>query len=828
MAHSPSNPAPTKKRRKKKRVGLWYTFFLLFVAIGTLGASTAVGLIIGYVNRLPPIEELENYDPPEVSYVYDRTGLEVIGQFSSDERRQVATVEEIPLRLKQAVLAIEDDRFYDHFGVDLKAVLRAFRANYESGTRSQGASTITMQLPRNIIKDEVGREKLWERKIKEVFLTFQIERRYSKDQILAFYLNHVDFGHRSAGVKTAAETYFSKTLDQLTIAECATLAAILKGTTIYNPISNPERSKKRRDLVIDRMYDLGWITKEAHDEAKAEPLVVRRNRARTNVANSVHPYFADALKRDLNSPTYQVRTAELQTKGLTIRSTLDTTIQKIAEEELKAGLIEVERKWQEKKAARYYEEAEELGWPPKAGQSRLMKITAVNDASINVEYSGFTGEIALPEKLFYYEPERVIKTGERIDVKITSIDNNRMRVEGELADTRTIQGAVIVLDVKTGDVLASVGGYDFLDEDNAGNYNRAVMGGRPAGSTVKPFFYAAAMKRGFGPHDVIYDEPVTYRYGNQEYKPRNYEKAFFQNTTLIEGIEHSRNVVTVRLFEAVGVKRAISAVSAFDLGLGNAPWSKKVRPELSACLGPQDMSPLEIAAAYLVFANQGIARRPQFFREVTENDGRPFIRHQTREAIVMSPIEALQMVYALRMAVVHGTGQAEIGSKFPSPPYPPIAGKTGTTNNNTDAWFVGFSPDLLIVSYVGHDTLRTLGPQMTGGRVAGPIWANIFKRVYETRDDWRMSFEQPSGIETVSICGETGKRISEVCGRWSHSPYYYNVPYKRGTAPKSQCDGVPSRYIIAPIRDTGGWVVSPDELGSEAPNNRDPTFGFTN
>lgn len=830
MARSKSVP-PQAPKRKRRGPRAWYYFFLVFVAIMTLGASTAVGIIIGYINSLPPIEQLENYEPPQVSVVLDSSGARQVAQFSTDERRQVVPYNEIPEHLREAFLAAEDDRFYDHYGVDLKGVIRAYLANRKAGAKTQGASTITMQLPRNIIKEEIGREKTWERKIKEMFLTFQIERRYSKDQILEFYMNHILLGYQSGGVYSAAQTYFNKKLDDLTIAECATLAGIPKGPTIYNPIANPERAQKRRDYIIERMASLGWITNDARDKAIAEPMGVSRTRTRSNISNSEYPYFVSSLARDLTA-SYHITQASLNTQGLIIRSTLDPQIQDIAQEGLKKGLVEVERKWTEKKPERYFEEAKAMPGSLEEGQRRLMKITSVMPDSVQVQFEDYTGEIALPEKLPYYEPEKVIKAGNWLDVKVKSLDQRKQRIAGELADTDKIQGSVFVVNVKTGEVLASVGGADYRDTDNAGQFNRAVQGGKPAGSTVKPFFYAAALRAGFGPQDMIVDEPVIYHYGNNQYKPRNYENRFFGPTTFIEALEHSRNVATVRLFEALNVKKAVASVAAFDPGVGSMSWQKKIRPELSACLGPQDMSAFELASAYFAFVNQGVARHPQFFKTITDRAGQTVVKQQARESIVLTPIQAAQIIYCLRQVVLGGTGKAEIGDALPSPPYPPVAGKTGTTNDSTDAWFVGFTPDLLIVVYIGFDNLRSLGPQMTGGKVAGPIWTDIFKKIFETRNDWAMNFDMPAGIEVVDICGSTGKRVSESCSRWDHSPIYRGVPYKRGAAPKEICDGVPRRPVIEPIGGSGeimakeGTVDSPPS--SDSNPNADPNFGFKN
>ncbi len=786
---NPSKNSPTRRKGPKirPRAARWYVLFLIVVTFGTLGASTAVGFLLGYVDRLPPIERLEDYNPQQSSVIMDRSGARAIGEFAK-ERRHVVPIGEIPELLKRAFLAIEDDKFYQHYGVNLKAVLRSLVANRKAGAKGQGASTITMQLPRNILPEEVGREKKWERKIKETFMSFQIEQRYSKDQILEFYLNHIFMGKNSYGIYAAADTYFSKEPKDLTLAECATLAAIPKGPSIFNPITNPEKTGERRDLVLDRMRKLKWISEEQYQRAISTPLVTHPSKPRTNVANSEFPYFSDGLHRDLNG-SYHVEDAALEESGLTIQSTINPRYQQIAEEELRAGLVQAERMWSEaKNGQRYWMESADNPGPPQAEQTRLMKISSIRTTNtLEVELEGYRGIVQFPQRLPYYEPQNILRAGNWLDVKIESVNREKKTVEIRPADTTPVQGAVVILDAKTADVLAMVGGADFHDDASAGQFNRAVIKGKPAGSTVKPFFYAAALERGFQPNDIVLDVETIIPSTPVDYKPRNYENQYFGATTLIEALEHSRNVSTVRLFLMMGVKKTLPQVCKFDYRPGDSGWRAKFRPEVPVCLGSVDMTPYEVSAAYQTFVGQGIGRAPQYFSSILDTKQHPFLLPQPQEAIVVDPVVACQMIYMMRQVVLGGTGKFAIGDRFPSPPYPPIAGKTGTTDDCTDAWFTGFTPDLVICCYVGFDTPRTLGPQMTGGKVAAPIWANIFNRIYATRDDWKMEFDAPSDVEKVDICAKTGKRASAVCDRLGHR-LYEGVPYRIGKAPRERCD----------------------------------------
>jgi penicillin-binding protein 1A len=797
----------------RRRLARWYLIFLALISIGTLGISIAVGLFMAYVGGLPPIERLENYDPPEVSIAYDREGNH-IAQFSS-ERRQVVPVERVPQQLIQAFLAIEDARFYEHFGIDMRALLRSVVANRMAGRAVQGGSTITMQLPRNIL-ETVGREKTIERKIKEALLALQIERRYSKDQILEFYLNQIFLGNHSFGVRAAAETYFSKTLEELTLAECAILAGIPKAPSIYNPLADPERCISRRNVVLRRMFDLGWIDSEAFEVALATPITTQPSRFRPNVVQSEFPYFVDGLVRELTGP-YEISQEDLRTQGLAISSTLDPMMQKIAEEELVKGLINAEKMWNEKKPARYWDEVSKSTGPPRSGQIRLAKISGISADRVELELQSYRGWAPKPSPLPHFDPEATVRVGRYLDVKFTNVDTRRATFEAEFADTAHIQGSVVILDVHTGATLASVGGASFSDPNNRGQYNRAILGGRPTGSTIKPFFYAAALQMGRQPNDVIFDEPVIYPHRPTDYKPRNYENRFFGPTTLIEGLQHSRNVVTVRLFESLGLRRGLEHVVRFDPSPGDARWRGRMRPELSASLGSTDMSPHEMAGAYLPFVNGGIGHQPHWFTAIVDQHGGILRSPQFHEQIVIDPVVAYQSLYMMRMVVERGSGRRTIGDVFPSPPFPPIAGKTGTTNNNTDGWFAGFTPDLVIIAHVAFDTLRPMGDQMTGSRVAAPIWAGTFRRIHENRSGWKMSFDVPQGIERANICSATGKRVSDICRIYSHGTYS-GVPFAARRAPSQDCDGIPRPYLIPRANYDSGWA-QPDPEGRGIPHD---------
>ncbi len=803
-----------KSRRPRRR--LWRWAFLIVVAMGTITSAMAVGLFIGVIRELPPIEELEHYDPPQVSKVFDRSGGVPIGEFrNKDERRQVIPIDEIPQHLQDAFIAVEDERFYSHFGVDIIGIARAFLTNLKQRRITEGASTITMQLTRNIL-EKVGRDKTLERKIKEAILAVQIERRYSKSQILEFYLNHISFSGTAFGVSAASNAYFSKPVGALTLAESATIAAIPNAVTAYNPLLHPENALRRRNIILSRMQRQAMITEEERDAAQAEPLVCRPGTQQT----WRHPYFVDALRKHLMQ-TAGVPESLLENGGLRITATVDPSIQEACEAALHDGLVKAEEQWQEAKPGRQVEERNDWNGVLRPGDVMLMRITKVSGEEVEVQLNQYRGTVKLPEVPPFYNPEAALKTGKWLDVRVTTVEGNG-RIEGTIAHRSPVQGAAVVLDVRTGEVLGLAGGYDWFNGHWAGQWNRAIQGGRQPGSCFKPFFYGAALERNIPPNSIIVDEPVEYENIPKPYRPINYEKDFSGPMTLINALAHSRNVVTIRLFEAIGPTKALDIVRRFDFTHPLPQWS--LPRELAIPLGTTDVSPLELAAGYQAIANMGIGIKPQFVRDIQDSRGRVPFRVQREEHAILEPVPAYQLQYMLRRVVLEGTGQRPVGDKFASPPNPPVYGKTGTTNDCRDAWFCGFTPDLVIVVQVGFDQPHPMGRHMTGGNVAGPIWADAFKRILGTRGNWRMTFEAPAGIRLANICMSTGKLASDFCTEHGHHAYL-NVPYKTDEVPAERCDGgmralikpVGERYRYLAARTSGFAHAAPGEIsGPEA------------
>jgi penicillin-binding protein 1A len=748
---------PVKERpaRRAHRFRRWFRLFLILLVMTTVGVSVSVSALLVYIGKRPPITALENYAPPLITRVVDRTGQIEIARFKR-ENRVLARIDEIPDIMKKAVLATEDEHFYEHFGIYLPAIARAMLKNIKSGKMKQGFSTITMQLPRNFAL--TGREKKLDRKLIEIVYALQIEKRYSKDQILEFYLNQVLFGKGAYGIKAAAQAYFGRDLSDLTPAQCAYLAGLPQAPSYYD--DNVASATQRRNFILVNMLKMNYIDREVFEKSAKEPVVIHPGQRESNLA----PYFVSYLEYWLTREG-GLKQSDLYNNGYFIRSTIDLDMQRIAEQELTSGLIQVERKWQDRKSMRRSEEPE-LGAPPKEEGVRLAEITKVSTDSVEVRLAGYRATIPLPVVADpngniiwltkpWYRPEQILVKGALLDVRVTAVDRKRGRFEAELFDTIPIQGAAVVLDLKTGEVLALVGGTDFNNKDWKGEFNRACLAQRQTGSCFKPLVFALGLDSGLTPSSVFVDEEVWF--GN--YSPKNYEKMHYGATTLLTALEHSRNVITVLLYDYLlrklghGVMK--QRIQNFDM-VGAAAWNFQ-STDLSTALGSMDMTPLEMAAAYLPFGNGGVGIGPRAATEVRDLEYNPITEYKRRERVIVSPVTAFNMVYLMRSVVLRGTGKpvydyfARIKRKNPDRVIPQICGKTGTTNDCMNAWFVGYTPDLVVGVWVGFDTPRTLGPKMTGAYVASPIWSKIVDRVLLENKTWQTTFKQPAGMAYLDI-----------------------------------------------------------------------------
>ncbi len=687
-------------------------------ALLSLALVIALALSVAYRN-LPEVGNLSDYRPKLPLRVFSADGV-MLGEFG-EERRTFTPIEQIPAVMKQAVLAAEDARFYDHDGVDYKGMVRAAIENLRDA-RSQGASTITMQVARNFY---LSTEKTFTRKLYEVLLTWKIERLLSKDRILELYLNQIFLGHRSHGFAAAAATYYGKTLDQLTIAEAAMLAGIPKAPSAFNPISNPKRAQVRQHYVLERMLDNGFITQAQHDEARAQVLRLRPPRPST-----VHAEFVAETARQLVFAQYG---EETYTRGLNVTVSIDSRLQEAAYRALRAGILNYEQRqfyrgpegWVDLPAdpaeldARI---AEALAEHPDQDELRAAVVTEVSRGRVvAVLQSGeaitVTGDGLRPVASGLRDdaaPNIRIRRGSV--VRLLQGDKGAWRVTQQ----PDVEGALVATDPRTGAIKALVGGFDF----GKNKFNNVTQSQRQPGSSFKPFVYSAALEKGFTPATVVNDAPLFFdaaETGSQPWEPKNYDGEFAGPMPLHQALAKSKNMVSIRVLQSVGPAFAQDWITRFGFAREKHPAF------LTMALGAGTVTPLEMATAYGVFANGGHLIPPSLIVRVIDADG-----DVLREAPQVVLDESRRTLEA-RNAFVMGSLLQEITRSGTAAnaqrllKRPDLYGKTGTTNDSMDAWFVGYHPTLVASVWIGHPTPKKLGSRETGGGLALPVWIDLMR-----------------------------------------------------------------------------------------------------
>ena len=720
---------PTADAPEKPASGAWLGRWLLRVALWSLGLATAgvlsvlvllaVALSVAYPN-LPDISELSDYRPKLPLRVFSLEGS-LIGEFG-EERRQLTPIAQIPKIMTDAVLAIEDARFYEHGGIDYKGVLRAAVANL-GRVKSQGASTITMQVARNVY---LSSEKTYTRKIYEILLTFKLEHLLSKDQILEIYMNQIFLGNRAYGFASAAEAYFGKDLKSLSIAEAAMLAGLPKAPSSYNPIANPKRARSRQLYIIERMLENGFINAEQAAAAKQEQLKVK-----TNSDNSrVHAEFVAESVRQLMFAQYGEDT---YTRGLNVYTTLRADQQDVAYKALRRGIMDFERR-------QVYRGPEKFATLPAGGQeleeaidealeehpnngdllsavvleadARRVLATRQNGETIEI-----TGEGLKPVQsgLADKAPANIrIRRGAVIRVVKTNKDT------WEITQLPEVEGAFVALDPRDGSIRALVGGFDF--EKN--KFNHVTQAWRQPGSSFKPFIYSAALEKGFTPATVINDAPLFFDSGvtgSQPWEPKNYDGKFEGPMNLRRGLAKSKNMISIRILQAVGPAYAQSWITRFGFDEDKHP------AYLTMALGAGSVTPLQMATGYAVFANGGFRVNPWLISRVTDQQGRVLVQTkplaQDESLRAIDPRNAFIMGSLLQEVTRTGTAaSAQATLKRPD-----LFGKTGTTNDSMDTWFAGYQPTLAAVVWIGYDTPRKLGDRETGGGLSLPVWIRFME-----------------------------------------------------------------------------------------------------
>ncbi|HXE91704.1 MAG TPA: PBP1A family penicillin-binding protein [Terriglobales bacterium] len=703
---------PSEQAPRRKLVGKVLIAFLLMAAVV---AGAGAGLLLVYTTDLPQVAELEHYRPSAVTELYDDRGR-VIGSFAL-QRRIIASYDDYPVVLREAILSIEDKEFESHWGVNVWRVAGAAWRNLVSGRMQQGASTLTMQLSRNLF---LSPDRKLGRKIQESLLAIQIERRFTKAQIFTMYANQIYLGHGNYGFESASQYYFSKPARDLTLEEAALLAGLPQSPESLSPINRPERALARRNLVLNAMLEDGKITAEQATRAKASPI-----RLKVNVpTNSLAPYFVEEVRQYLER---KYGSDEVHRGGLRVYTTLNLELQKAANKAVLDGLAAYERRhgWKGKlrnvlRMGETLEAWRHPDWsePIEPGSYVHALVTQVTPATATVKLGKRMAELA-PSDIAWTgrrSPDKLLEVGDIVYVRVVSLEGAD-RAKAVLEQDSGAQGALLAMDNATGDIKAMVGGRDF-DESK---FNRATQALRQVGSSFKPYVYTAAIEEGMSPNDVVIDAPTVFVSGGGPYAPRNYDGKYEGAITLRRALAQSRNVPAVKVAEAVGINRVIDTARRFGV-------TSPMPPYLPVALGSAEVTLAEQTASFAVFPNDGVRVTPHYIRRVTDYDGRVLEENFPEVRDVISARTARIMTMMLQGVVQFGTAvrAKSLGHA--------LAGKTGTTNDFTDAWFMGFSPSLTCGVWVGFDEKKTLGARETGGVAALPIWIDFMKVALEGRD----------------------------------------------------------------------------------------------
>jgi penicillin-binding protein 1A len=682
----------------------------LLVAIA---GGAAAGLLFVYQSDLPEVRALEDYRPNVVTELYGDEG-ELIGTFAL-QRRILLTSAQVPKVLRDAILVTEDRHFDEHWGVDLPRVVQAAWRNLYQMRIAEGASTLTMQLAGTLFLDRTDRSL--RRKIQETLLALQIERYYTKDQIFAMYCNQIYLAHGNYGFGAAAHYLFGKRIEDVNLTEAALLAAMIRGPS-YSPVHSPERARARRNLVLQRMLEEKRITQREYDEARQQPITLNLQGPRNEFA----PYFIEEVRKYLER-TYG--TEAVHERGLRVYTTLNSKLQAAANRALRDGLHAYERRrgWRGKLPNILRDKLGELDtyqhddWrrPIVPGAYLTALVLSTDSTAATLKLGRYRALLTPPDFAWTRRrsPAELVEPGDLVMVRVTELAGEIARVT--LEQKPVVQGAAVAIENSTGEVKAMAGGYSFEES----KFNRATQALRQVGSSFKPYVYAAALEQGHTPFDTIVDLPFTTISGGQSYSPGNYDGKFEGRITLRRALAGSRNVPAVKLAEQVGIEKVIETARRFRI-------TSPLPPYLPLALGAAEITLLEHTAAFTVFPNDGIHIEPHLIRRVTSYDGAVLEEARPRVNDAVEPPVARTMVAMLREVVDFGTSTRakELGR--------PVAGKTGTTNEFSDAWFLGFSPSLTAGVWIGYDDKRiSLGKGETGARAALPVWIELMKAEFE-------------------------------------------------------------------------------------------------
>ena len=785
----PKRKAPRRGRRRR-------TVAVLLVALHLFAAIAGAGAALVLSRDLPGIENIDVLALPRVTVLLDRSGHPL--HSFAEQRRIPVTLDRISPLFRDALLATEDPRFYHHIGIDVLAVGRAvFKTIVTRRWGVQGGSTITQQLARDLF---LHRKKTLKRKIQEAILALQIEKHYSKDEILTLYCNRVYFGHGRYGVEAAARYFFGKSANDLTLPEAALLAGLPQRPEGLSPIRHPERALRRRNHVLRRMVAEGKIDAATAARAMKAPLGVHPPRPRKPLG----PYFVEEVRRWLLA---RFGEHDLYRGGLVVRTTLDPALQRAAERAVAFGLDLYGRRHRVIPPGEPLPEGDDPetwtdpSWtrPPERDDilpavvlevDRDRALVRLGETRVELDRAAisWTGKDRL---------DRVLRPGTIVPVRVVELDGNGVPSRLELASSPDVEAALVALDPATGEIRALVGGKDFRQSQ----FDRAMQARRQAGSAFKPFIFAAALEEGFLPNQRVRDVPTVFVGPGQPlpYQPENYERDYEGYVTLRHALEHSRNIPTIRLLDDIGYDPAIAM--ARRLGI-----AADLKPYPSLALGAFEVRLVDLVAAYAAFVNGGVLVTPALVREVHGPEGEEVFQHQPKAKEVLAPEVAAEMVSLLEGVVLRGTGRrAQVLGR-------PVGGKTGTTDRFTDAWFVGFTPSLAVGVWVGHDHNRSLGRGETGARAALPIWIRFLQE--GLRDTPVEEFPRPAGVRRALLDGRTGRRARRDIG----CREIVLETFPLGREPQEYCSrrqhlrlALPYPLQAWPIDRNGALVLPPEE-----------------
>lgn len=747
-------------RNWRKLLLLGAIAFLFFAAAAS---GTFVALYLFESGDIPDVSQLEENRPSIITSLHAADGSK-FAEFAQ-ERRIVVDYRDIPTTLRQAIVAVEDADFYEHHGLNLRGILRAAVENAKQGRIAEGGSSLTQQLAKLMF---LTPEKSLRRKVREAIVALHIERTYSKEEILAFYLNQIYLGHNRYGVEGAALLFFDKHVKDLTLGEAALIAGLPQRPNAYSPYREPVNAKSRRDHVLSRMEAEGFITATEAETARSEEIHLRPYRLDEN---DIAPHFVEEVRRKIEE---QYGERALYHDGLVVRTTVDLPLSQLAERALRGGLLALDKRrgWRKPTRNLVAEGSSLQDWrdeswdrPLVVGQLVPGVVMSVRADEARVRVRDLEARVSVvPTWTRRRRMNELLTMGDIAHFRVEAHNPEEHALQLEIDQEPEVEGGIVAFEAKTGRVLAMVGGWDF----RRSRFNRVTQALRQTGSSFKPILYATAIENGFTAADTLFDEPIaiTDPTTGKIYSPENYGKSYYGLTTVREALEKSRNPVSVQILQRVGAHTVIDA--SRRLGI-----TAKLEPYPSLALGAFEVSLMEMTTAFAAFADQGVLHDPFLIERIEDRDGHPLYSRRPVSRQALSPEAAYVMTHMLQGVVQYGTARSarSLGEG--------VAGKTGTTDDFTDAWFIGYSPSIVCGVWVGLDRKLTLGEGEVGAKAALPIWLEFMSgAIARTGEE---SFQRPPGIELVTIDKNTGLRATAECAR------PFSEAFVRGTAPVTYC-----------------------------------------